>query len=165
MNIHPIFVHFPIALLSLYSIFEIIRFKKVLGQPYWFQTKAILVIVGVISAFPTLSTGEIAEHASGAPRNIIELHSAFAVASVWIYGIIAALYLLTWLSHIEMLGEYEVARKIFAVTKYLFRPWVLVSLSLIGFISLGITGTLGGSLVYGPHGDIFIEIIYSILGL
>ncbi len=84
MNLHPIFVHFPIALLTLYAVLEIaiplkIKFYKLckwdkpetsprlaklyelLINPVWNSIKAFLVIIGTLLAFPTLQTGEWAE--------------------------------------------------------------------------------------------------------
>lgn len=84
MNIHPIFIHFPIALLSLYAVLEIaiplkIKAFKLFGwntlgasssfkkmyqlviNPVWNSIKAFLVIFGTLLAFPTLQTGEWAE--------------------------------------------------------------------------------------------------------
>lgn len=84
MNLHPIFVHFPIALLTLYAVLEIaiplkIKFYKLckwdrpetsprlaklyqlLITPVWNYIKAFLVIVGTVLALPTLQTGEWAE--------------------------------------------------------------------------------------------------------
>ncbi|MBP7966917.1 hypothetical protein KAZ66_01465 [Candidatus Woesebacteria bacterium] len=85
MNIHPILVHFPIALLTIYAILEIAiplkikafrlfkwdipevspRFEKMyqlLINPIWISIKAFLVILGTVLTFATLQTGEWAEH-------------------------------------------------------------------------------------------------------
>ncbi|KHO51327.1 MAG: hypothetical protein QT04_C0044G0036 [archaeon GW2011_AR11] len=59
LNIHPIFVHFPIALLSLYAVMVLIRFRKVMGLPYWSYAKAILAIAGTLGAFAALQTGSL----------------------------------------------------------------------------------------------------------
>ena len=44
MNIHPIFVHFPIALLTLYSLAELIRWRRITELAYWFYVKAFAMI-------------------------------------------------------------------------------------------------------------------------
>ena len=49
MNIHPLLVHFPIALLTIYSLLELVPFKQIYRQSYWFYTKAIILIIGSIS--------------------------------------------------------------------------------------------------------------------
>lgn len=36
LNIHPVIVHTPIGLLTLYSIIELLRFKKLQERPYLF---------------------------------------------------------------------------------------------------------------------------------
>ena len=60
-NIHPIFVHFPIALLFIYSIIKIIPFKKWFPKVTWDYLGFILLIIGVLGAFVASSTGEIAD--------------------------------------------------------------------------------------------------------
>ncbi|MEK7110290.1 MAG: hypothetical protein AAB759_00205 [Patescibacteria group bacterium] len=39
MNIHPAFVHFPIALLTIYAVLELARFRFFTARPYWFHLK------------------------------------------------------------------------------------------------------------------------------
>lgn len=48
-NIHPVLVHFPIALSIVYAILELIPFKKL--RENLFTTKASLVTLGTISIF------------------------------------------------------------------------------------------------------------------
>ncbi len=121
MNIHPLFVHFPIALLTLYALFEIfipikIRafkllkkentvFYKWLIDPVWNSIKAFLVIAGTLIAFPTLQTGELAEEvfrdAATSPElfhqsqvaQLIEVHSTFANITVGIFAVLAVAYI------------------------------------------------------------------------
>ena len=50
MNLHPIFVHFPIALFTLYALLECARFKKLQEQTYYFYLKAFLVITGGLAS-------------------------------------------------------------------------------------------------------------------
>jgi uncharacterized membrane protein len=73
MNLHPIFVHFPIALLTIYALLEVFIPLKVkvfkvckwqntklyalLVNPIWKHIKAFLVIFGAVTVIPTLLTG------------------------------------------------------------------------------------------------------------
>jgi len=54
MDFHPLVIHYPIAFLTTYAIFELLRFKKLLDLPYWLYIKATLLILGEISAVVTL---------------------------------------------------------------------------------------------------------------
>src|ERR1051326_6600291 len=61
LNVHPIFVHFPVALLTIYCLLEFVRLRKVTSQPYWFYIKAMFVIIGSLATAAALITGDMAE--------------------------------------------------------------------------------------------------------
>lgn len=90
MNIHPIFVHFPIALLFFYSVGEfLILFPFVKEKNKWKDLLFVVLFVGVVFSLFTLQTGEVAEHLINAERgsdlrNLIEKHALFASISVYI---------------------------------------------------------------------------------
>ena len=160
MNIHPIFVHFPIALMTIYAIAELLRFKKLMQTTYWFYVKAMLVIVGMVSAFPALNTGETAEHlADRSLRPLIEMHSTFANASTWIFGFLALVYLVSWISKSEW--NQKLLNSGFAkiwtikvnIANYILNSYIPIILALIGLATITITGALGGAIVYGPDID------------
>src|SRR3954468_21445553 len=100
MNIHPMFVHFPVALFLVYALLEICRFTFITNKPYYFYTKGIIVVLGAVSAFAALLTGEPAEHAYKGPlsrleaHKIIELHSTIAGLTTVVFVIIALLYVI-----------------------------------------------------------------------
>ena len=89
MNIHPILVHFPIALLTLYAIWELIRFKKVTAQHYWFHVKAILIIAGLVTAELALGSGEAIEkmfkEENPIKDAIVPVHAASAEGTIGIF--------------------------------------------------------------------------------
>lgn len=169
MDIHPIFVHFPIALLTIYAIAELIRFRKLINTIYWFYVKAILVIVGTLSAFLALNTGEGAEDSvSRSLRPLVEMHSSFASVSTWIFGIIAIIYLISWINKSEFNQRIQVSsignqwNKVVVIVNRILNSSFIILLALIGLVLITITGGLGGAIVYGPDIDPIVNFIYHL---
>ncbi|MBI5530558.1 MAG: hypothetical protein HY918_03590 [Candidatus Doudnabacteria bacterium] len=176
MNPHPILVHFPIALLTVYSLMELVRIKKVSQQAYWFYAKALFVMIGGLGALAALYTGDFAVAAARSGevslaitnfREVVSMHENFADASVAIYGIIAAGYLVLWFNR-ERFGEWlkpEVLKKIWVILVKVFgfviETRFVVLLALAGLVAVTITGALGGAMVYGPNVDPVVRLIYS----
>lgn len=165
MNIHPALVHFPIALLVIYALMECMRWNRFLSHHSWNDIKAIFVILGTIAGFMALQSGEVAEHAfkDQSMRQVIELHATFATASIWIFGILAAAYLvIAFTEHVSFLSSqswWKVLQKI----AYMLLHWsVAIPLSLLGLVSITITGALGGALTYGPDVDPIVSFFYHL---
>lgn len=169
MDIHPIFVHFPIALMTIYAIAEIVSFTKLKETAYWFYVKAVLVISGTLFAFLSLNTGETAEHlANKTLRPLIETHSKYANASTWIFGFLALVYVISWIGKTSMSQKLYNSgyAKIWNI-KLKGAEWVLGSpimliLSIVGLATITITGALGGAIVYGPEIDPIVSFIYHL---
>lgn len=153
INIHPILVHFPIALLTIYSLLEFIRFKKVLELEYWFYVKAVLVILGAGATIPSILAGKIIEGQFATQRPLVELHSLFAYATTAVFGILAAYYFFSWIGRIR--GQDWVESR--------FSRWYfLVPMSLIGLKLIMVTGALGGVIAFGPQTDPFAGFVYHL---
>lgn len=174
MNIHPLVVHFPIALLIVYTLCEIVRFRAVQAKPFWFYLKAFLVIVGSVAAIVTLQTGELAEEAlresgnAGGPNPLIEAHSLFANIATWVYAFIALMYVIAWI-HREKPNffasfHFLSVRWLFVrkVGRVLFSAPVLIVLALVGLVAISVTGALGGAIVYGKDFDPFAAFVYNL---
>jgi uncharacterized membrane protein len=146
--LHPIFVHFPIALLTMYAVLELIRFKKVLAKPYWFFVKAMFVIFGALGAAAAYMTGPDALARSPLGRE----HSNFATLTLILFAIIGCAYLLEW----KRPNKYS---------KFILRPYIIIPLALIGLAAVTITGALGGALVYGTNFDPLMAPIFKMLGV
>lgn len=164
MNIHPAFVHFPIALLIVYAVLECIRPSYVMKHRSWHDIKAAFVILGTLSAFAALSTGEMAEeNLQGSQHQLVELHSFFATASTWIFAILAVAYLIALVTeHVSALSSHSWWKTISGIGAFIEKPFIAISLALLGIVSLTITGALGGALVYGPDVDPIVSFIYHL---
>lgn len=172
MNIHPIFVHFPIALLTLYSFFECFYFRKLINKEYWFFVKAILVVMGTLGGFFALSTGDLAKNQYQNNidiKNLIEIHSNWAAVAISIYSIISFVYIIKWFDYSSWLKKYKpnnffivVRSSVSRVIQIFLSPWILITLAGAGFVTITIAGALGGAIVYGPDVDPVVKFIYQL---
>ncbi|MBP9851750.1 MAG: hypothetical protein KBC67_00635 [Candidatus Pacebacteria bacterium] len=164
MNIHPILVHMPIGIFTLYAIMEIVCIDK--KFPSLRNGKRLLSIVGFIAGWITLATGEAAEHAIGrnidpSLHNLIEAHSTFAGAFVIVAGALALLSVLSWIleKYTNPITPWQnIAHKLAPLNK----RWIFVILALVGLALITIVGGLGGAIVYGPDLDPATKLLYSL---
>ncbi len=169
MNIHPAFTHFPVALFTLYALMELVRFKKVLAQPYWFYVKAMFVILGTLSSYATYFTGTLIESDFGSESRVVELHSSFALGTLILFSVISLAYVVAWLGRTQLPARYlaagvfaqlwRVASRLAAVMQH---PGVSCLLALVGLAGITVTGALGGALAYGPEIDPAVSFIYHL---
>ena len=164
MNIHPLFVHFPIGILVLYTAFEIFRFKIVERQSWYFEIKAILSIIGTFAAYLTASTGELAEDimAISSPDKmpLVDIHSMYANATITVFSILAGSYIFEWLKISEKLSK--ITAIVFLQKLSYFIQKYSPAIAVVGLILITITGALGASIVYGPDVDPIVKFIYNI---
>jgi len=175
MNIHPVFVHFPIALLVAYSVLELgaYIFPVLRRQAWLFPIKAFLLFTGVITAFTSLATGDIAEGIieDTSPRAfIIETHSAFAVATSVLYLVLAAAYLNRvfdmngWFDRIAatngLLARGWAFKK--RLAHLILDTWLLPLVVLAALVTMTFTGALGAAIVYGPDIDPVVSYVYHL---
>ncbi len=174
MNIHPLFVHFPIGLLVVYSVLELgaVVWPALRRQTWLFSVKAFLLFAGVLAALVALVTGGMAEELveDGARAYILEVHSPVAAATTVLYFIIAAAYLVRifdakgWGNYVA--GLNSPFMRVWSVKKYvahlILDTWFLPVLALLALVGMTVTGALGGAIVYGPDADPFISFIYHL---
>lgn len=166
-NIHPIFVHFPIALLFVYSLIKILPLKRWIPSIAWKDIERIFLFIGVLGAFLGLTTGESAEHLMRPNHQLVEMHSTFASLSTWVYGLLLAGEVLAigipWVSKNVQLP------KLFAlltrIKDILMNPFVAITLAIVGLIAISITGMLGGIITYGVNADPIAPLLVKVLGI
>jgi uncharacterized membrane protein len=150
--LHPIIIHFPIALLTLYGVIELVRFQRVLDKPYWFYTKAILISFGALGALAGVVTGGIASNwYIGGPR-IFVMHQVFGLITLLISAVIALGYQFHW-------------HKMNRFSEFVMKPKILVILALLLLFCITTVGGIGGALSRGTTFDPLMAPIFKLLGI
>jgi uncharacterized membrane protein len=129
--IHPMIVHFPIALLMVAVMFEVLAMR-------W-RTRSFLdaslytLVAGLVGAGLAIITGGLAEEGLEEftiPDGLLDLHEGLGYAT---FGIFVGILALRVLMRRRWLQE---------------RPALTIGLGVIGIGVLAVTGYYGGSLVY-----------------
>ncbi len=166
-NIHPLFVHFPIAFLLFYSAIRILPLERWLSNINWKSTRLVLLVCGVAGAIFSNLTGEIAEHIARPNHDIVETHAFFALTSSWIYGILLVGELISVIkSYVRKVISIDWLMKVLDfVDRILNNKYIAILLSLAGVLAISVTGLLGGVMVYGVSADPLAPFVLRILGL
>jgi len=146
-HLHPVIVHFPIALLTTAP------FLFLLGALWPAQRRGIhavallLLILGLLGGLLALATGDAAEnfaHRTPELRAALDHHEHLAEWTVSIFGFLAAAWLL-------YLGVFRLRQQDFppGLARFLFILWLLISAS--GVVTLALTGHEGGRMVHELH--------------
>jgi len=129
--IHPMVVHFPIALLITSVVFDLLatRWRRESFQEAGFYT----LLAGLLGAVVAVVTGAMAEEAAegnGIPEPVLEIHEALGYATLLFFiGLLALRLLMRW----------GLIRKM---------PALYLTMGFIGVVILTMAGYVGGSLVY-----------------
>lgn len=163
-NIHPVFVHFPIGMLTLYGLMEVARFEILKKQPYWFYVKSAFLILGAASAHITVITGLLAEEfMKGNPT--LEVHERFALLSTGLFDVLALAYLIAFINRQwpgRVWQQKPFWQKVTKGASIITHTKVGVVLAIVGLVLITITGALGGSMVYGPNNDPMVKFVYKL---
>lgn len=159
-NIHPIVVHFPIALLVLAGLIYVLPIKKFFPRLAWNDIARFLLVIGFIGGVAAHITGETAEELIRPQEDLVEAHATFAAVTLWSFGILLASELLVLLP--GRFREVVVYKKIVLILGNRFVQGVL---ALAGLVAVFLTGLLGGVLVHGTSADPLAPLVLKMLGI
>ena len=138
-NIHPLLVHFPIALLSAAVALDLVGCACWCNKPLR-QAATLLYGLGTVGAIATYLSGRAASQSiwlPGMAQPILKEHWDWALRTIWFFPIVTAVRLVLL----------RPSRREPAVA-------LVVALALVGLVGIGLlleTGDRGGRLVY-QHG-------------
>ena len=137
--LHPILVHFPIALLIVGAIAQIIALWK---KEFFDQAALYLLGSGFLTGLFSYWTGDDAEHFAfdhwgRGVESLVHTHENYALVTLFLFGIALAIKLVI-----------QFMRRTFKWAQLL-----IIILCLSGSITLAITGHYGGKIVYQDHGQ------------
>ena len=141
MDIHPLVIHFPIAFLTIYTVFELVRFQRIIEQPYWFYVKKTLIIIGWAGSIVAAVSGLNAAGWIIQGQRLFVMHEIFALTTIVLSTTSAIFYIKNKQSKI------------------------LILLAVLILISITITAGLGGAMVKGTHFDPFLAPIFKLLSV
>lgn len=155
-NIHPIFVHVPIAMLAVYSIIKIIPFKNWFPHVEWRQIERTLLFVGLLGAGAAFLTGDSAEQLLHPNRQLVDMHSTFGGAAIYLYGalLLGEITALINAHHVHYVDNKNFLRlTMHYLENILCNRAVSTLIAFIALIVITITGLLGGVIAYGVTAD------------
>jgi uncharacterized membrane protein len=151
-ELHPLVVHFPIALLLIAPLFVLIGtlWPRRTGL-YFLGCALILMSVGTLAIFVSLSTGEASSKAvvqTPALASLIGQHEDLAEATAWVFLSLTAIFsaMLYGLALVQRKQESPLARSL---------PLIYLVLYVSGAVLLVQTAHRGGQLVheFGVHAN------------
>lgn len=130
--LHPLLVHFPIALLLVGTVFQIIALRQ---KAFFDRAAFVLLLLGFLSGVAAFLSGSGAErfasaHWGNAYLSIVHIHKVYSVITMLLFGGALAFRTLQYFTKIRWV-----------------MPLVLI-LCLAGSFALAMTGHYGGQMVY-----------------
>ncbi len=153
-DFHPLVVHFPVALLCIYSLLQILPLHRWFPKIAWTQIKTLLLCIGFLGSLAGAVTGEVAAGLNNPQHDLLELHETFASLVQLFYGILLGSVIVEYIHRrYSNLNRYTVIRLLYMIAAFVDTRIITVLLSVLGLVALVVTGVFGGVMVYGAAAD------------
>ena len=164
-NIHPLLVHFPVALLFVYSIIKILPLEKWFPNVSWKHIERAVLFFGVLGAFAADATGDLAEHIARPNRALVNMHSTFAGIATFLYGFLLAGEIISVFRSMygSKITDPKIQKILAFLEKFLCSQFISMWVAVLGLIAISVTGLLGGVMVYGVSADPVAGIVLNLL--
>lgn len=129
--LHPMLVHFPIALLSASVLFDLLaqRWRRDESR----TASRYTLMLGVAGALASVISGHMAEETvehSGVPEQLLKIHEKLGFATFWLFAGLLGHQIAEWLGWVAE------------------RPALRIALGIGAVVVLFVASYYGGSLVY-----------------
>ena len=146
-HLHPMIVHFPIALLIVGFLFDLL--SLILKKEFFGRAGFYLLILGTVGVIAAYLSGNYAGDGiteTGTLKQALETHEDAALLSLWL-----------------MVGTALVRIALVSLKKYkgVFR-WAAFVLFLLGVLSIARTGYYGGELVFKHAAGVQLNLGFDI---
>ena len=151
MELHPVIVHFPVVLLTIYAVLEILTTFIHKHNPNLNWVKKWSLRLGVIGIWAAFATADQAEAIIGR-SSLVSIHSDLAGATEAIFLVISALYIVSDAWVIAQIPS-RFINPLTALAGWCKRYYITLVLAILGLVVLTATGAVGGSITRGTSHD------------
>ena len=161
-NLHPIIVHFPIALLTFYVGIEIASLHpKLRNNKTVYYIKLVLLLAGTLGTIAGIVSGEAAQELVG-KSTLVHTHEQFAEMTRNVFLLLSIIYIAKLYTYEKQAAVAKALppflQNIFtAIAKYAAKFFVPQILAVIGLFVVTVTWALGGAMVYGKTADPIVK--------
>ncbi len=170
--LYPVLVHFPIALLSLYVGFELVRFKVVTNNSWWFFVKAALVLFGTFfQLLTTISFYFFSMNIVNAKTpiqfvKIIHTYELYMIITLVVFMILSVGYKVSFIDKnliFMNLKNTKFWNFFRGVSREILNSYVTIILAITGFFTLLVASSIGSYINYG--GNIADPVTYGVMNM
>ena len=162
INLHPIIVHFPVALLTVYAWFELASLHpKLRNNKTIFYIKLVMLFIWTVGTIWGVLSGEVAQKLVG-KSNLVHQHEEFAEMTRNAFVLLSLLYLAKLYvneKHLPIAKALppflqNILEWIAKYTRKFFLPQIL---AVVGLFLVTVTGALGWAISHWVNTDPIVK--------